>query len=61
VITMKQIYKETVTCTKCDATFPADELLMGSANDDHGIDDWHCPYCGSSDYEIDDGTDEPGW
>lgn len=58
---MKQLHKENVTCDECGATFPADDLRMSQANNDHGIDDWCCPYCGSLDYHIDDGTDEPGW
>lgn len=56
---MKTVQIELVRCNECLSEFPANELLMGQANDDHAIDDWHCPYCGAMDYSgVDDGEDE---
>lgn len=43
---------EYIKCNECGARFNANELIMGSANDDHGIDEWFCPACGGANYDI---------
>ena len=43
---------EMARCNNCGVPFPVDELKMCSGNDDHTIDDWITPCCGSSDYDI---------
>lgn len=55
---------ELVRCNECEATFPADDLVMSQANNDHSIDDWHCPVCGGGDYDgvdADESIDSDFW
>lgn len=42
---------EMVRCNECEATFPADDLVMLQANSVHSLGDWSCPVCGGGEYD----------